>query len=138
VITQSAFLLSDYYIIPTIMDPLSRKGVEHYYNVVEKIYEKHCGTASVYSTLAKHLFGGKPKLLGVFESMRRETAKQLENDTRNALKTSLGSDVLFDSIIGHLKEVKDAMGDGIEASGRYKDSGFDKLCEEFEKRISNS
>ncbi|GHU74621.1 hypothetical protein FACS1894188_03420 [Clostridia bacterium] len=138
VITQSAFLLSDYYIIPTIMDPLSRKGVEHYYNVVEKIYEKHCGTASVYSTLAKHLFGGKPKLLGVFESMRRETAKILEDETRNALEHSLGREMLFESIIGHLKEVKDAMGDGIGASGRYKHSGFDQLCKEFEQRINNA
>jgi cellulose biosynthesis protein BcsQ len=137
VITQSAFLLSDYYIIPTIMDPLSRKGVEHYYNVVEKIYEKHCGNTSAYATLAKHLFGSKPKLIGVFETMRRETAKQLENETRIAIKKSLGDSVLFENIIGHLKEVKDAMGDGIEASGRYKDSGFDKLYEEFEKRISN-
>ncbi|MDR3038338.1 MAG: AAA family ATPase, partial [Candidatus Adiutrix sp.] len=121
IITQSAFLLSDYYIIPTIMDPLSRRGVEHYCKVVEKIYEKYCDGTSVYPTLAKHLFGDKPALLGVFESMRRETATQVENDTRNTLEHILGPDKLFNSIIGHLKEVKDAMGDGRKASGLYKD-----------------
>ena len=37
-ITQSAFLYSDYYIIPTIMDSLSSKGVNHYISVIKNIY----------------------------------------------------------------------------------------------------
>ncbi len=42
-ITQSAFLMSDYYVIPTILDGLSTNGVRHYIDIVEKIYEEYCG-----------------------------------------------------------------------------------------------
>ncbi len=39
-ITRSAFLLSDYYIIPTILDRVSANGVAHYINTVNKTYQK--------------------------------------------------------------------------------------------------
>lgn len=39
-ITRSAFLLSDYYIIPTILDRVSANDVAHYINTVNKTYQK--------------------------------------------------------------------------------------------------
>ena len=60
VITQSAFLYSDYYIIPTIMDPLSIKGVKHYVSVIEKIYDNYCVNNENSDVLAL-IFGRKPK-----------------------------------------------------------------------------
>ena len=64
-ITKSAFLLSDYYIIPTILDGISSNGVAHYINTVRKTYEKYCEKSEDH-VLAKHFFGEKPKLLGIF------------------------------------------------------------------------
>lgn len=65
IITKSAFLLSDYYIIPTILDVISSNGVAHYINTVAATYKKYCEDSED-ALLARHFFGGKPKLLGVF------------------------------------------------------------------------
>ena len=64
-ITKSAFLISDYYIIPTILDKVSANGVAHYIKTVNETYEQYC-QKSEDSILARHYFGDKPKLLGVF------------------------------------------------------------------------
>ncbi|MBD5094029.1 MAG: AAA family ATPase [Subdoligranulum sp.] len=64
-ITRSAFLLSDYYIIPTILDGISTNGVAHYINTVRNTYQHYCET-SPDSSLMKHFFGPRPKLIGIF------------------------------------------------------------------------
>lgn len=64
-ITRSAFLLSDYYIIPTILDNISANGVAHYINTVNKTYDKYCENSED-STLMKHYFGQRPRLIGIF------------------------------------------------------------------------
>lgn len=64
-ITRSAFLLSDYYIIPTILDGISTNGVAHYINTVRNTYQRYC-ESSPDSSLMKHFFGPQPKLIGIF------------------------------------------------------------------------
>lgn len=64
-ITRSAFLLSDYYIIPTILDSVSTYGVAHYINTVQNIYQQYCEN-SPDKTLMKHFFGPQPQLIGIF------------------------------------------------------------------------
>ncbi|GFI47774.1 putative protein [Lachnospiraceae bacterium] len=64
-ITRSAFLLSDYYIIPTILDRISANGVAHYINTVNKTYNRYCNDSEE-GMLIKHYFGDSPKLIGIF------------------------------------------------------------------------
>ena len=66
-ITRSAFLMSDYYIIPTVLDGPSTNGVIHYINTIEKTYEKYCGDTND-GIIAKYFFGEKPQLIGIFIS----------------------------------------------------------------------
>lgn len=111
VITQSAFLYSDYYIIPTIMDPLSIKGVRHYVSVIEKIYENYCVNDPNADVLAL-IFGKKPELIGVFETMRKGNTKT--DNSRKAIKDS--GYYLFKSEIKDRKDVSETMGSGEETS----------------------
>ncbi|MDR0925481.1 MAG: AAA family ATPase [Hungatella sp.] len=64
-ITRSAFLLSDYYVIPTVLDGISSNGVAHYINTINETYHMYCVHSNDFM-LAKHYFGKKPKLIGVF------------------------------------------------------------------------
>lgn len=70
VVTQGAFLYSDYYIIPTIMDPLSYKGVSHYIAIIDKIYNLYCEEGD-YRDILKDLFGNKPRFIGIFETIKK-------------------------------------------------------------------
>lgn len=64
-ITKSAFLLSDYYIVPSILDGISANGVAHYIRTVKSTYKKYCMEEED-AILFRHFFGNEPKLLGVF------------------------------------------------------------------------
>jgi chromosome partitioning protein len=111
VITQSAFLYSDYYIIPTIMDPLSIKGVKHYVSVIEKIYDNYCVNNENSDVLAL-IFGRKPKLLGVFETMRKGPTKTEEY--RKMIQAA--GYHLFENEIKDRKDVSATMGVGEETN----------------------
>lgn len=76
-ITQSAFLMSDYYLIPTILDTISTNGVIHYIKTISKIYKKNC-VENEDAMLSKLYFGDEPKLLGIFYNLIR---KQVTYDT---------------------------------------------------------
>ena len=100
IITRMAFLYCDYYIIPTIMDKLSSRGVKHYNKTIQKIYTKYCidkGYAD--------FFGREPKLLGVFETMRKGTTNT--DRYRYVLSNEL---YLFNSVIKHLKSISESIG----------------------------
>lgn len=125
VITQSAFLYSDYYIIPTIMDPLSSNGVEHYKSVIEKIYENYCVNGEFADVLSL-LFGSQPRLIGIFETMRKGPT-----DTSNYRTAMKESGYLFNAEIKDRKDVSETMGAGEETNNfEYVD-----LAEEFLERI---
>lgn len=69
-ITRSAFLASDFYIIPTILDSISTNGVAHYIQTVQKTYKRYC-VESEDCTLMKHYFGAPPRLVGIFCTFMR-------------------------------------------------------------------
>ena len=72
IITQCAFLASDYYLIPTIEDGISTSGVLHYIKTVDETYNRYCSKENNENYLFnKHIFGEKPKLLGIFYTLAR-------------------------------------------------------------------
>lgn len=115
-ITRSAFLMSDYYIIPTILDRISAHGVAHYINVVNNTYSSYCENGEDHM-LAKHYFGNKPLLLGIFFTMIRKTVDYSQT------KTSL-----FDLLKNYYSESPD----NGEASGDFFNHVY---C--FEEEINN-
>jgi cellulose biosynthesis protein BcsQ len=127
-ITQSAFLYSDYYIIPTIMDPLSSKGVKHYISVIREIYKSYCDIKkNEAADVLSLLFGNEPQLVGVFETMRK--GNTITSQYRNMIKSE--GYYLFENEIKDRKNVSESMGDGSETSN-YE---YVHLAEEFMKRI---
>jgi len=126
-ITQSAFLYSDYYIIPTIMDPLSVKGVKHYISVIQNIYDSYCRKNTAADILSL-IFGDEPKLIGVFETMRKGNTN---NETHRISIKDTGH-YLFNNEIKDRKDVSETMGIGSEANN-YE---YRELTDEFLKRIS--
>ncbi|WP_176483718.1 MULTISPECIES: ParA family protein [Bacillus] len=111
-ITQSGFLLSDYYLIPTIMDKVSAKGVAHYIKIVNKIYDKYCSNKE-YSHFVKLIFGEKPKLLGIFETMRKGTSLPQGLGELKHLK-------MYKTVIKDLNNISDAMSNGGISEEQYK------------------
>lgn len=95
-ITKSAFLISDYYIIPTILDKVSANGVAHYIKTVNKTYKKYC-QESEDSILARHYFGDKPKLLGVFCTFIRGQVNYTKEfgDMKTSVNKSCEEEIFF-------------------------------------------
>ncbi len=102
-ITRSAFLMSDYYIIPTILDGLSTNGVIHYINTVNEIYDRYC-YHSEDARLMRHYFGDKPILLGIFFNLIRGQVNYgtAQGDLKNSLKEARYEDVcIFETIVNN-------------------------------------
>ncbi|MFW6680334.1 ParA family protein [Lacrimispora sp. AGF001] len=125
VITQSAFLYSDYYIIPTIMDPLSSKGVKHYISVIKNIYKSYCED-SEFADVLSLLFGKQPQLIGIFETMRKGNTNTTAH--RNSMKSA---GYLFKAEIKDRRDVADTMGNGDETN--YYE--YIHLAREFLERV---
>lgn len=85
-ITRSAFLMSDYYVIPTILDGLSTNGVIHYIKTIEETYMEYCEKRED-ALIAKHFFGEKPQLIGIFYNLIR---KQVDyNDAKEDFENEI-------------------------------------------------
>jgi chromosome partitioning protein len=129
IITQGAFLLSDYYIIPSIIQTMSVRGVVHYITTVEKIYQKKC-VEGENAMLAQLLFGPKPVLIGIFETLKRGSVKneavmnELKRDLTNSkvqtlLSSSIEEKFLFDTIINNYEDIARSTANG-EKCVEYK------------------
>lgn len=90
IITQNALIVSDYYLIPTIMDEMSSSGTSHLYNLINKTIFKNI--FDKYSTLINssdecsylnYLKKGYPALLGIFETLKIPGSNSSE--TKNML-----------------------------------------------------
>lgn len=68
--TQSAFLMSDFYLIPTVLDEISTNGVIHYISTVRGTYKRYCDDSED-SILYRHYFGKAPVLIGIFYNLIR-------------------------------------------------------------------
>lgn len=123
VITQGAFLLSDYYIIPTIVQAISIRGVAHYIKTVEKIYKKYC-IDHENSDIAKLLFGERSKFLGIFQTLKKGSVNNTSvlNDLNvmlynssvdTVLKLKAKGPYLFDSIIKNYEDIARNTANGI-------------------------
>lgn len=90
IITQNALIVSDYYLIPSIMDEMSSCGISHLYSLINQTIFKNI--FDKYSTLISssdecsylyYLKKGYPKLLGIFETLKIPGTDTSE--TRNML-----------------------------------------------------
>ena len=115
-ITQNALVVSDYYLIPTIMDDMSTRGVGHIRNVIKKTYvtsiRKQYQTLIELSPDTSFLSFYKkdiPKNLGVFETLRKSSCKT--NEYRDRIVKDLKMP-LFESVILNYKGISEEIGQG--------------------------
>ena len=76
ILTQSIFILADYYLIPTICDDISADGVSDYITEIESIYTKYSMNDEIGGILLNSLVGERPKLIGIFESIYKNRQKK--------------------------------------------------------------
>ena len=108
-ITRSAFLMSDFYLVPTVLDGLSTNGVVHYIETVENTYSHYCQDSED-AFLAKHFFGARPQLLGLFFNLIRgqvnyeDALDEFERVFRSKLQMNI-DDFLLDSRINNYIDI---------------------------------
>ena len=139
VITQSAFLCSDYYLIPSVLDHLSTNGVVHYIKVVERIYSDYCeNDKNEDSVIAKTIFGKKPELVGIFYNLIRRTvnykAEKIQFETELNKSFSNNTPYIFKSYVNNFVDIARDTAYG-NSSNYIKD--FDSVVKEFLKRMEN-
>ncbi|WP_139490327.1 ParA family protein [Brevibacillus dissolubilis] len=106
-ITQNALIVSDYYIIPTIMDDLSTNGITHLHNLIqktifEKIHQQYGDIINQHLDTPHYQFFHKAKaeLLGIFETLKKATTDT--NFSRRTLQSlPYFSDKLLSNTIYH-------------------------------------
>lgn len=115
-VTQNALFVSDYYLIPTIMDNMGLQGVTHIRNIVEKkeilefcrAYETIIRLAPDSSYLA-YLKPGVPKMLGIVETLKKAGTDTKTLRTQVDLKFPR---MLFESVIENQVKISRLTGDG--------------------------
>lgn len=131
-ITQSAFLLSDYYLIPTVLDDISTNGVIHYIHTVNDTYKKYCVNHED-AILANHFFGNCPKLIGVFYNLIRGQVNYNSADKRFKEALKKADDVhVFDCNINNYIDIARSAEKG-EMSKEKND--FSQFSEEILERL---
>ena len=115
-ITQNALFVSDYYLVPTIMDEMGIRGADHVKNIVEqkdisdlcRYYDTIIRLAPQESYLS-FLKTGVPKMLGIIETLKKTgtNTDQLRQTVEARFKN-----MLFDSIIFHQIEMSRQTGNG--------------------------
>ncbi|MGG2196821.1 ParA family protein [Paenibacillus validus] len=111
ILTQSIFMASDYYIIPTIGDEVSMQGVPDYITEIESIYVKYAMHDEIGGILLNAYFGDKPQLIGVFETIYKTNANNLD---------FIG---VLDRNIDQL-QVGSLLSEDMYSTFRYNNSGF--------------
>lgn len=79
ILIQSVFMASDYYIVPTIVDEISAKGVHDYINEIEMTRMKYCMDPNVGGILINSVFKQRPQLIGIFETIYKGRAGRTDN-----------------------------------------------------------
>lgn len=138
VLTQSAFMAADFYLIPTVVDSISANGIQHYIRTVNKTYKKYC-IESEESILYKNIFGEMPQLIGVFFTLLKKTANNVT--VQQGLRDNLDSldieeDIyIFENSTNHFVEYPRKLSVGkAELETRVND--YDSIFEEFLVRLS--
>lgn len=124
ILIQSAFLESDFYIVPTIVDGISAKGVADYISEIEKTRMKYTMNEKIGGILINKVFGNKAQLIGVFETIYKERRGNADN--RDEIIT-------LDKNIERISNVNALISDN-----KYKDFRYSKSINGFEtKNIFN-
>jgi cellulose biosynthesis protein BcsQ len=110
ILIQSVFLTSQYYIVPTIIDEISTKGVPDYITEIEKTYTKYCMNNLVGGILINKVFESRTKLIGVFETIYKE--RRGDSDNSNQISN-------LDTNIRQLVGVKSIISDESFRNHRY-------------------
>ena len=114
-ITQNALVVSDYYLIPSIMDDMSSYGIPHMHNVIQntifrqlkKLYEKILETTPE-GTYLDYLKKNAPKLLGIFETLRKTNV-----DTMSVRRLIRKNHKLFKAVIFNHIDTARTISDGL-------------------------
>lgn len=136
VITQGAFLMSDLYLIPTILDGMSTNGVIHYINTVNETYKKYCELDED-ALFNKHFFGSKPQLIGIFFTFIRGQAnykddKKVFTDSLNGVKSE--KDIyVFEEYINNYVDIARSIAVGKTSDYR---NDYEKLSSKLIERIA--
>lgn len=148
IMTQNALAVSDYYLIPTIMDELSTNGIVHLHYLVQE---------TVYKQLFKDLISTKlsvseesyfdiiksspPELLGVFETLRSRNT--ITDSKKRAIDITPGfKNKVFKSELKHLKAVSESLSKGYSVFSSHIDSeirpdeAFAQLLKEIYERMN--
>lgn len=137
-ITRSAFLMSDYYVIPTVLDGLSTNGVIHYIKTIEETYDEYCKYCEQRedALIAKHFFGSKPQLIGIFYNLLRgqvnydEAKTDFENEICNS--TPYDEDIILNSGINNYIDISRSVQEG---NVSIKKGDFRNLAREIINKI---
>lgn len=126
ILTKSAFLLSDYYIIPYISDNISIKGVQHYISTVNKIYDMYCNAeVNCNADFYRHIFKERPRLLGLFECMRIRN-----ENARGDIRTIDAK--IYRTVIKNLIDIQEKLNQG---NVSHEQGKYQELAEEIYQDI---
>ena len=114
-ITQNALMVSEYYLIPCIMDDMSSYGIPHMHNLIQNTIFKQLKENYVellksasQNTYLEYLKKESPKLLGIFETLRKTNVDT--SSVRNLVKKNHN---LFDSVIYNHIDTARTTSDGL-------------------------
>lgn len=116
IITQNALLMSDCYLIPSIMDEMSSNGIPHLHNLIQDSIIRYVNDnykdfiqVNGNNNYLKFL-QNNAKLLGIFETIRDTRAKYNQNEIKFDLAKEFN---VYSEIIGDYNDIPKLMGDGI-------------------------
>lgn len=140
IITQSAFMISDGYLIPTIVDSISAKGIMHYIGTISKIHAKYCNDYED-AYLFRHYFGENPKLIGIFYTLIRGQVRYDEviEKLRNELgKLNIDQCIyVFESFTNNYVAITRAVAENKLGNLHVSKNTYPKITKEFLKRLSD-
>lgn len=145
--TQNALVVSDYILIPTIMDNLSSKGIVHLHSLInETIFGQLQDSYNMElehdinvenTPYLKYIRKGSPKLLGIFETLRKPSVNigniKLAIEKNKNLKNKLFNDVTIYNLVEVSK--KTGMGMSVFSKGEIKSDSKIKPSFEYAKLV---
>jgi len=95
---QGTFLSSDYYIVPTIIDPISAQGVADYITQIERTWTRFNMVPDIGAIMINKVFEKKPQLIGIFEALYKDRRGQAPNREAISLLDKNVSQISGDNI----------------------------------------
>lgn len=120
ILIQSAFMAADYYIVPTIVDEISTKGVADYISEIEKTRLKFSMNDQLGAIIIDKVFGDKVKFVGVFETIYKERRGDADNSSEI---------IALDKNISNILNVESLL-----AQDRFKEFRYSKERNNFDTK----